>query len=328
MAGTQLTQTRLPVITDAGTRFQISATCTLAGALPSVYVFLRQVVRSDDPKDDLFVRLASVTDFTNFGTSREACIADRTFIYRSNVFVQNYETITEANGAWKELSSRVSTLVMEYDAYINEFVTPAEGAVITYPTIDESVRTARIAEYETAADAVADLEDARDEHNAECQQKRYALETLQERLTECSADVAAVTPMAAAVGVSLPVLTSISTALDIARASAAASATALASSAEKTNILAQMNTIGVQLGLMNAEISALDSETYVPLLTFLGTLQTRLAALTAETNAQQVEVNQCQLEMAQVQAAVDTARAQRDAALAAVRAICPDYVPQ
>jgi hypothetical protein len=328
MAGTQITQTRLPVTTDAGTKFQISATCTLAGTLPSVHMFVRQVQREDDPKDDVLLRVASVTDFTDYGTSREACISDRTFIYRINIFIQNYDTVTIANDAWKELSARVNTLVDEYDTYIGEFVTAEEGAVITYPTVDESTKAELISTYESTLDGVEALEDARSLHQVECEKKVYQLSQLQIRLTDVTNDVAALTPVVATLGVSVPVLQSVQGAIAAAQASANVSANNLASSADKTNIILQLGNIGTQLSLMSAELTALEDEVRVPLLALLGTLQTRLATLTSDLNALQVEAMNCQLELATAQAELDAARAQRDAALANIRGVCPDYVPE
>ncbi|MCH9834608.1 hypothetical protein K0U83_03055 [bacterium] len=87
MPGTQITQHRTPVLTDSGTVYQISATCTAAGTLPDVYVFVKQVVNFDDPKDDTHYRVAAPADFDALLIDREDAIeagpgSEGAYLYR------------------------------------------------------------------------------------------------------------------------------------------------------------------------------------------------------------------------------------------------------
>lgn len=328
MPGTQITPTRTPVLVDTGTKYQVTAVCSLAGTLPNTNIFVRQVVQEDDPKNDTFLRIASVVDFTTYGSNRQESIESGAFIYRANSFVALYDDVTTGNDAWNELSARVNALVLEYDVYITAFLTPVDGVVVTYPTIDESTKAALIATYEASLETVEEAESARDTENVACNALQLELETYQIRLAEVQADVAAVTPIASASTLVPPNLSVIAATTSTASLTASAYvASSGASAPEQASIQGQLATINNQVSALNLQTTFADSEVRIPLLAFLGTLQARAASLQADVTAKQIEYNQCMLEMATLQAAVDQARQARDAALAAIVAVCPDYVP-
>lgn len=328
MSGTQITQARLPVLIDGGTKYQVSATCTFAGTLPSIYIFTRQVIQENDPKNDVFLRVASVTDFTDFGTDRQAAITNGTFTYRAVSFVQNYDNVTTATDAWTELSARIGTLVAEYDVYIDTFLTPVDGAVTTYPTVDESTKSALIAAYKESLTLVTTAEQARDAENVSCEALLLELQTKQQQLLDATADINAISPIAAAANVLSPSYAGYQANINASNATAITN-TALSSATapEKAAITAPLNVITTQLAAMFGSNNSLESDVRIPLLAFLGVLQTRAAGYQTDVTALQTEYNECMVEMAALQAAVDQARAQRDADLAAVRAVCPDFNP-
>lgn len=328
MSGTQITQTRQPVAIDTGTKFQVSATCTLAGTLPGLEIFVRQVVQTDDPKNDSFVRVAGVTDFSDVGTDREACITDATFLYRASALTVYYDDVTTATTGWNELSSRINTLVTEYDAYIDIFLTPPSGAVTTYPTVDSSEKQALIDTYRTSVSTVTTAEEARDTESLSCQQTQFELETLQAQLADVQADVASLTPIVSSTAVlnaSYPSATSL---VDSGYAGASTLVTASSATAgEKSAIQAQLLSVSTGSSTLGSNNVSLTGDVYTPLVALLGTLQSRAAALQAEVSSKQLEYNECMRTMAALQGAVDQARAQRDADLAAIRAVCPDFNP-
>ncbi len=328
MSGTQITQSRQPVVIDGGTKYQVSATCTFAGTLPSLHIFTRQVVQEDDPKNDVFLRVASVTDFTDYGIDRQAAITNGSFVYRAVSFVQNYDNVTTATDAWNELSARINALVAEYDVYINAFLTPVDGAVSIYPTVDESTKAALIAAYKTALATVTTAEQARDTENVACQAVLLELQTRQQQLLEATADVTAISPIVAAANVLSPSYASYQSNINVLTTTASVAVTASgASNPEKSSINGTLGQITTQLAAMFNSNTSMENDVRIPLLGFLGTLQSRAAGYQADVTALQVEYNECMVEMAALQAAVDQARAQRDADLAAVRAVCPDFNP-
>jgi hypothetical protein len=328
MPGTQITQTRQPVAVDTGTKFQVAATCTLAGTLPGLEIFVRQVVTVDDPKDDTFLRVAGVTDFTDYGTDREASISSSEFIYRASAVTLTYDDVTTATAAWNELSSRINTLVTEYDAYISVFLTPSTGAITTYPTVDPSEKQALIDTYKASLAAVTSAEDARDADLIECEQKQFELESLQSQLADAQSDVAALTPIVSATAVLNAAYPSSTT--TVSSANSAANALVVSSTAtagEKSLIQAQLSAVDVAANALTVDNASLSSDVYTPLLALLGSLQTRVASLQTEVTAKQLEANDCARNLAVLQGSVDQARSQRDADLAAIRAVCPDFNP-
>lgn len=328
MPGTQITQTRQPVVIDAGTRYQISATCAFAGTLPSVHIFTRQVIQDDDPKNDIFLRVASVTDFTDYGEDRQASITDGDFLYRASTVVQLYDNVTTATGAWDELSSRINTLVEEYDVYINAFLTPVDGSVVTYPTVDPSTKAALISAYSASLTTVTTAEQARDTENIACQAVLLELQTRQQQLVEVQQDIATISPIVTAANVAAPSLDSIQNAIVVNNTNASTAVQlSAATTGEQNAILASLSATTAQLAALGQTSNSVEVDIRVPLAGFLGSLQTRAAGYQADVTALNSEYAECMREMAALQAAVDQARAQRDADLAAIRAICPDFNP-
>jgi hypothetical protein len=333
MPGTLITQYRVPVQSDTGTRYQVSATCTAAGTLPDAYVFVKQVVNFDDPKEDTHYRVAAPADFNTILIDREDSIvagagSEGAYLYRDAAFTQDYDAVEEALGAWTDLSARINTLVTSYDEYITVFLTAPEGSVTLYPTVDESLKAAYIADYEAALEAITAAETVRDTENVACEAVRLELRTAQESLLAAQQDVAALTPIVGALAASSGALGGISTAI----AGSVSSAVSLvlssgASAPEKSAIQAQLDAASTQTTALSSTATALDTNVYAPLTSMLSALQTRVAGLQADVTSLTMEVNACGLEMATMQGAVDAARGQRDAALAVLRTICPDYVP-
>lgn len=328
MPGTQVTQIRRPSTSGNITTYNLTATCVVAGTLPDVGIFVMQVVQAGDPKNDAFTRVCEVVDFTELGTNREAAISSNVLYYRVAPLNLSYADIETANAAWKELSDRINTLVSTYDQYIDEFLTPDAGNTTTYPTADEGKKAALIAAYEASGAAVAAAEEARDDENVRCEQRRTDLVNLQARLTEAQADVLVLGPVANALTALMPTLEGLPP-LWVAEIGTVrtVNSSSSASAGDKNAIEGQMVNMSAQASTLATIANAMETSVQIPVGVYYATLQNRVVTLTAEINALQLQVNQCALEMAALQAAVDQARVQQNEALAAVRAVCPDYVP-
>jgi hypothetical protein len=329
MPGTRVTQIRKPIITDEGAKYQIVLQCTLPGTLPSAAIFLMQVVQDSDPKNDAFTRLCAAADFDTYGTSRNASITANTRLFRTTSLTLTYDDVATANGAWQELTSRINTLVREYDVYLESFLTPDSGTETTFPTVDPGVKNELIAAYEQRLLDVAEAEDARDDGQRECDVKVLELRTLQQSLQQAQTDYATMAPIKGAVDALVPTYSASS-------AQIAASANAIrvlnsvstASAAEKAQIEAQCVALDGALTTLNVANTSLVNDVQVSIAGYVGSLQARITDLTQQVNAKQLEVNECHLEMADLQAAVDEARKQRDASLATLRGVCPDFNPE
>jgi hypothetical protein len=328
MPGTQVKQTRSPVTAGALTTYEIAAVCTLQGTLPDANIFLMKVVQPDDPKNDTFQHVCEVTDFTNYGTSRESSISSATFLYRIQTFSKSYPDIVTANDAWKELQDRINKLVVDYNAFITEFLTSSSGIVTTFPTLDEGAKAALIAEYGVAQTAVTTAEDARDTESVMCEAKRASLRSLQERLVEAQADLAVLNPIVGALGALMPSYATLSPLLSSGIGTIQIVSTASSASAgDKAQIDAQLALMRGQVASLDTSNSSLTGNVQIPLGTLQATIQSRVTSLTSEVNALVQEVNACALEMADLQGAVDAARARANQILADIRAVCPDFIP-
>lgn len=329
MPGTRVLQTRRSILTDTGAKYQIALQCTLPGSLPSAAIFLFQVTQDADPKNDIFTRLCAAADFNTYGTDRNASITANTRYYRASAVTLVYDDVPTASGAWQELSSRLNTLVKDYDTYLEAFLTPEVGTETTYPTVDPGVKAALVAAYKQRLLDIADAEDARDAGQRECDTKVLELSTLQTQLQQAQGDYAAMGPIRASVDALLPPYST--SAAQIAASSSGirvVNAASTASVTDKGHIDAQCAALDSAVNTLNIANASLANDVQSPIAAFYGTLATRVTDLTQQVNAAQLEVNACHLDMAGLQAAVDEARKQRDAALATLRGVCPDFNPE
>lgn len=328
MSGTLVNQTRLPFGTPGALKWRITFQCTFAGTLPDKAIFLFQVVQDADPKNDTLDRVCEIDDFTTYGTDRSASITSGKRLYRGDTVSIYYDDVATADGAWKELSTRVNTLVKNYDVVLDSFLTGDDGTVVAYPTVDTSTQDELIATYQSTLPLVTAAEEARDADARECEAKKLELTMLTTQLTQAQADLAVVAPVVGvltALGASYPALTAtISAAKGAIRGVNNGSS---ASAPDKATIETQLVVLESVIATLNADNSALVSQVQTPIAALYGDLQTRVTDLTQQVSGKQQEVGECVLSLQELQAAVDTARAQRDAALAAVRAVCPDYTP-
>lgn len=329
MPGTRVTQTRKPLVTDEGAKYQIALQCTLAGTLPSAAIFLMQVVQDNDPKNDTFTRLCAAADFDTYGTNRNAAITAGTRLFRSTSLTLNYDDVATANGAWQELTSRINTLVREYDVYLDSFLTPDNGVETAFPTVDPGVKSALIAAYEQRLLDVADAEDARDDGQRECDSKVLELRSLQQNLQQAQSDYTSVAAIKGAVDALVPTYSASSAQISAsANAIRVLNSVSTASVSERAQIEAQCVVLDGAITTLGVANTSLVNDVQVAIAGYAGSLQARITDLTQQVNAKQLEVNECHLEMADLQATVDEARKQRDASLATLRGVCPDFNPE
>lgn len=327
MPGTLVHQTRTATSTDTGAVYRISASCTSPGTLPDAAIFLLEAVTAKDPKDDTIVRLCSPADFTTYTTDRDRAGLQGGY-YRAGTYTFSYQDVGAANGAWQTLSARINELVNDYDAFLTAFLTRVEGVDTYYPTIDLSEKTARIDAYKARVAATATAEIARTDHQRTCRDvKALELSTLQTQLAQTQSDLAALRTVRTVVDVlsaAYPAaVSSVSTAL------VGALSAVSVSSATTIQMQSISNTLAAgQSGneLLVGYDTRLISEVQTPLAAYVGTLESRLSDLTQATSAAQGALAACDSEMSRLQGEVDEARRARDAALAAVREVCTDFV--
>jgi hypothetical protein len=328
MAGTQIRSIRTTNVVNGSNTYEIVTTCIVKGTLSDVNIFVHNLVTDDDPKDDTLLRVAQVADFTEYLTDRDDAVAASAETWRASSVLLKFKDIETANAAWKELESRINTLVEQVDAFNDEFDTDGLGDITVFPATDPSELAALITAYEETAEPITDAVDARDTQQLTCTQAEADLVVVQERLTEAEGDLANYLTIQADVGNVNTSLPSISGA--IAAAATQARVETLASSAsalEITGINAQHSLIDAQITLFNVQNSALSTAQTGPINSAVATLQARVIALTTEKSGLVTTINACAITMATLDAVVDAARAAQTAALADVVAACATFTP-
>jgi len=328
MAGTQTTSVRNTITVDGTNVYEIVTTCTVAGTLADTGIFLLTINTPVDPKDDTLLRVIEVADISEFGTDRDAAVADSQLAWRAASLTLQFGDIETANAAWKEVESRITALVNQIDAYNDEFETPLGGSVTVYPTIDLSEKTALIDAYDATAEPITDAEAARDAQQLICTQLSSDLATVNDRLAEAETDLTLYLRIQAEVGNVNTSLPSISAAVAAANTQTRAEVTASAASAgEKLSIEVQLSAIDAQITLFNVQTAALNTTQTGPITAAVGTLQNRVTSLVTQKSALSTQLLACNSEVASLQAVVDVARAARETALAEVLEACPTFTP-
>lgn len=328
MAGTQTTSVRSTTVINGSNQYEIVTTCNVAGTLPDRGIFLLAINEVEDPKDDTLERVIEVADISEYLTDRDDAITAGQGFWRSASVTLRFSDIETANAAWKELESRISTLVDQVDAFNDEFETSGTGDVTVYPTVDLSEITARKDAYTATLEPITEAEEARDEKQLECTQLETDLATVEDRLQEAEADLAIYLQVQASTTTVSGALPTIST--NIANASAQARTLVTASGAsasEISDINAQLSLIDNNVDSLNTQSAALTAVVTGTIASTVSTLQARVSSLTSERNSIRTQLNECSVEIAELQAAVTAARTARDDALAAVIEVCPDFTP-
>jgi hypothetical protein len=328
MAGTQVSMKRTTSTSATSVVYQIIATCTIKGTLPDTSIFLLQINTAYDAKDDTLLRVVTIADMAESNTNRTLQVNSGLNRWRSNTVTLTYTDLTTANAAWKELNGRINTLVKEVDQYLEEYSTLPEGETVIFPSTDPTTEAALKADYVAASAAVTTAETARDTEAADCNSLQDEITVIQERLTEAQSDLNNYTNIQAQLVACLTSYQTIQpTERSIFNTIGTQVSLSAATSAEKANLQAlvtQGNQQNVLFTNNNAALAALRSG---PVATAVTTLQARVSTLSSELNTAQTAYNRCVLKTATLQGAVDAARATRDAALAAVRAVCPEFIP-
>lgn len=192
-----LRQTRRSTVLANGTvRFEVINEITRSGDLPFPHLFVLKVGDEADPKDDVFVRVATPVDirqadstapiFVKAVSTDIVRIATDVFVkvasyseltrlprdrveaqqqglpyYLSTVAAFTYDNLTTADAAAKQIVDRLSALVNEWRLYHGEFVTnPYEN--LTLPQVGSSVESERTEVFKTARTARVAAEAQRD----------------------------------------------------------------------------------------------------------------------------------------------------------------------
>ncbi len=329
MPGTKVQSARAPIVVGGVGKYEIVATCVAPGSLPDTGIFLLSIVEPSGPKSDLLVRVISLGDPATYSNNRDTAIAIGDTQWRSAEVRLQFTDLDTANAAQKELSQRVNTLVTNFDTANSEFTVVNE--LMTYPTGDATAQTGAKNNYIASRTATATATTARDAEAIVCNTTETELTTIQTNLSYANSDYLILSNAQAqllVLNAQYPTyVTSINTAVVTAAAQVNASG---ASTPEKTTITSTLSSIQLQLQVMTQSNTSLNSAiTGVTNSTgaLLGVLQARIASLTADETSKNLELRQCRAALTKAQGALDAAQSTENAALAAVRVLCPDFDP-
>lgn len=333
-----LNQVRRGVTLGGGTlRWEVLSRVTNRGDLPFKEVFVLSIVDPLDPKRDVLARIAAPQDFrtlegahyvkvdeTDLTTiegdtfARIANIADLTGLPRDRVtavqkgqteylsacMVKLYDTVVTATAAAQAVRDRLSELVTAWRVATGDFLTTPSTSY-TLPVPDPSIEAARIAAYRTASTARQEAEAVRDAAvvaHAACTAQGEALRAVQGLLL---ADVAFLQEAKTVVqGLSATV--------------------SIIASPPTGSTLTATITDRVKDFALATGASAGDRRSYDAFMTLkvtmLNSYRAQLAAHAASCGALEDALHDAQR-------AADRARADENAALTRVMAVCPTFTP-
>jgi hypothetical protein len=108
------------------------------GDLPQAGIFLHQIVSSVDPKADVFMRIATLTDLTTEPKSRDNAVALNKSVYLSPRFTLDYADLPTAVQGKQIIQARIDDLILNWRLYQTQFVNPhntdlplAESSIVT-----------------------------------------------------------------------------------------------------------------------------------------------------------------------------------------------------
>lgn len=325
MPGTKVNSARKPTVVNGVGKYEIISTCILSGSLPDTGIFLLNIVDPTGPKSDLLVRVIELGDPAAYSNNRDTAISLGDLQWRSAEVRLQFDDIETANAAQKELSQRINVLVNNFDITNAEFTVVSE--IVTYPTIDATAETESKNNYVAARTAADAAKAARDAEVIDCSNTETELTTIQTRLVDATSDQAAVSTINASLTVVYPAYISHRSIIGgLVTTTTTAVSSSDASTVQKTTINGYLSSIGLELQLMDASNTNLN--TAISLTgSLLGTLNARVTSLTAEETAKNLELRQCRATLTKAQGTYDAALATQNAALAAVRVLCPDFDP-
>lgn len=307
-------------------KFRVASSITFVkeGDLPYAEVFVHEIVNSLDPKQDKFLRVATVHDLTIHLRGRDNAVVSGQTIYLASSFAMEFNDITTATSAKEVVRTRVDSLIADWIKYSTQFLVPTDFPL---PAPEDTLVAAATNTYNTAKEARVTTEEELAAANA-------ALAITQTAATGASADLAA----AQAAYTDCAMVQSQMSALITAYSGVSGYKTvmnALAAAAHTAGWPPSSDAaFDAALAAADGAITA-EAINVTPLLTSINnsmstkcaTLQAGITAAAVAKTTADTAVATAQTEQALAQAAATAAAAAETAALAALLVVCPDFDP-
>jgi hypothetical protein len=304
------------------TKFEIQNTVTAVreGDLPSSNVFVYEMLDVTDPKQDTFLRVASILDLTQMVRGRSAAVVGRVKNYLSSSFTVQFDDVATGTAAKKVIQARVDQLIKDWIQYNKDFIIPDH---VPLPLFEASIVEAAKAKYtevskekEDADEALVDANTVLADAKADVTTAATALANAQIESFACATTQSQLVSGVTAVNAFISACNEFKATADAYRAGSVSSG--VYDSAKVTYELAK-TAIDLAMG------GLLDTQTRV-----IASCSAKASAVTTNTNAKQAAdqaVATAQTEQVKALAAANDASKKTAAALAALLEVCPDFSP-
>lgn len=177
---------------DGGQRFEVLSSLSFVkfGDLPHGDIFVHQILITNNPKTDKFLRIAQLGDITSLVRGRDKALAAGASQYLSATCLTTYDSVLVAVQAKSIIQARIDDLIEQWIAYTTKFTTPSEFEL---PLIDPSIVAAAENAYAAAkaanaakATALSDAEDALDDASDAATRAAAALNAAVIRQVRCT----------------------------------------------------------------------------------------------------------------------------------------------
>lgn len=307
-------------------KFRVASSITFVkeGDLPYAEIFVHEIVNSLDPKQDKFLRVATVHDLTIYLRGRDNAILNGQTIFLASSFTLEFNDVTTATSAKEVVRTRVDSLIADWIKYSTQFIVPTDFPL---PAPEDTLVAAATNAYNSAKEARVTTEEELATANA-------ALATAQTAATNASSDLAAAMAAYNDCALTQSKMSSLITAYSgVSGYKTIMNALAAAAHAVPWPPSPSAS-FDAALAAADAAITA-ETINVTPLLTSISNdINTKCAALQADITAAaaakttaDTAVATAQTEQALAQAAATAAAAAETAALAALLVVCPDFDP-
>lgn len=155
------------VVDDNGTMtFKITTTVEDSIDVP-VDLFVMYISDTSNVNLDTFARVATISDLQTLSHKREDALDAGQTEYRVAIFTKTYDDVEVAAAAKTSIKTRLSSLMNQWETYVNEFLSVVGGDDFNLPVADPSILEGLVTDYNNAKSAREQADDTLAEANQE-----------------------------------------------------------------------------------------------------------------------------------------------------------------
>lgn len=346
MAPTLGTQLRVAELEGVAVEYVVTTTVTDRGDLPDFGAFVIEIIDETDPKQDILARVATPADLATVSTNRALAVANDESLFRSSTVIKRYDNINTAIAGKDFLQERVNALVVDYQAFVNQFLAdPAEN--LSFPAANIGILTPAVEAYTAKRDERIAQDALVNDKQDGCAELQAAYDDAVIAESNANATLDALERSKAALNTSLAALTAIQTAstalgvdvvaaLNVWDAQRAAFAAGAPRTAVDDELLDPTGALYVEyydsggfedaLVVLANSISTVTSEIAAVNTEISNQTTIRDAATTAKNNAL-TALETCTRELSDAQQVQESLEREETRLLAEVVNLCPAYEP-